>query len=413
MNKKIIMGLVAVVVIAGGVAGMSAFEAHVINVTAKIENALSVMPEEIAFGTVFPQEHLEKPLTISLSDSFKLEERVDDVKYTIKQKPKVKGDPYEMITPSGYLEPLPAHKYCLDEGMVLALDSERMANLDDPFYNYCYPILCGQLSKTPDLTPENDGPTVLSPHDWTGIPTWGYLAKSAQDLEDIWTIDLTVPGFKGMVDQIYTEDVYGNLLPRELEHQVFGCDLWIEVEEISKTDRPEPEPRHISLENKTADTWQVISDDQTWGDIDYNHNDTSLKGSVTGFGLDPNSPYQITLNGPGDCTDTDNGLAGVGPTLFDSGYWNNNVNLESTCGDPGEGVYNMDLISNWYTVWTDANGNFVHNFDIALPAGPYSGIKVLVKKMLNPFVTPWADFGTGYPTFNLYETAAISFTIVP
>ena len=72
----------------------------------------------------------------------------------------------------------------------------------------------------------------------------------------------------------------------------------------------------------------------------------------------------------------------------------------------------MNLVSNWYTVWTDGNGDFTHNFDIALPVGSYSGVKVLVKKMLQPFLSPWADTGTGYPMFNLYETASISFDIV-
>lgn len=70
MKKKIILGLIAVVAIAGGVAGMSAFEAHVVNVTATIENALSVIPEEIMFGTVFPQEALDKTLRVALSGSF-------------------------------------------------------------------------------------------------------------------------------------------------------------------------------------------------------------------------------------------------------------------------------------------------------------------------------------------------------
>ena len=420
MKKKILLGLLAVAVVAGGVAGLAAYEAHIINVTAKIENALSVSPDEIAFGTVFPQEHLERPLTIALSSSFLVEDRVDDVHYVIKQKPKVRpneqynpdGDPYAIISPAGYGQDVVAHVYCLDEG--LALTPKRAADLSDVYYQYCYPILCGQLSKTPDLAPANDSEPVPSPHDWkdANIQAWGNLVKSDQDIEDTWIIDLTVPGFQGMVDQVYTEEVYGYLLPAELEHQTFGCDLWIEVDSISLTDRPNPTPMHISLENKT-DQWEIISNDQTWGDIDYFSNVTSFNGVITGQGLSPNAPYQITLNGPGTCTFTDDGLAGVGPDAFSSGYWNNNTNLEPTCGAPGEGVYNMDLVSNWYTVWTDGNGDFTHNFDFALPVGNYSGVKVLVKKMLNPFVTPWADTGAGYPSFNLYETQAIDFIIVP
>jgi len=59
-KKKILFALGAVIAIAGGIAAMSAYEAHVINVTAHIENALSVTPEEMIFGTVFPQEYLER-----------------------------------------------------------------------------------------------------------------------------------------------------------------------------------------------------------------------------------------------------------------------------------------------------------------------------------------------------------------
>ena len=88
MKKKILLALVAAVAVVGGVAGMSAYEAHVINVTAHIENALYVHPDEIAFGTVFPQEYVERDFTVELSTSFQAAGRVDDVEYVIKQKPK-------------------------------------------------------------------------------------------------------------------------------------------------------------------------------------------------------------------------------------------------------------------------------------------------------------------------------------
>src|SRR3990170_975674 len=88
MKKKIVLASVTLAAVAGGVAGLSAFEAHVINVTAKIENALQVNTDDIDFGTVFPQEELYENLEISLSESFVAEDRVDDVEYIIRQKPK-------------------------------------------------------------------------------------------------------------------------------------------------------------------------------------------------------------------------------------------------------------------------------------------------------------------------------------
>ena len=387
MTKKIILGLVAVVVVVGGVAAMSAYEAHVINVTAKIENALSVVTDPIQFGTVFPQEKLYKNLIVQLSGSFLTADRVDDVEYVIKQKPKPR----------------------MPEDAVYCHENSPMdpSNPDDDYYNFCYPVLCEYLSKTPDDDVPND--TGLSAFHSMGRMAYGYLSKADNDQVDNWIIDLDVPCFEGQCAQDW--DHQGWELPARLESEVFGCDLWIEVTGISLPGEINPEIRHISLENKT-DQWQIISDDLTWGDIDYSHNDTSFNGVVTGQGLDPDSPYQITLNGPGGCTVTDHGLAGVGPNAFSSGYWNNGVNLESTCGAPGEGVYNMDLVTDWYTVMTDSNGDFTHNFDIALPAGSYSGVKVLVKKMLTPHASPWADTGIGYPMFNLYETAPISFTVL-
>lgn len=175
---------------------------------------------------------------------------------------------------------------------------------------------------------------------------------------------------------------------------------------------PQVESLHISLENKAAGSWQIIADDNTYGDIQYSSNDTTFHGTVTGTGLVAGGKYQITLNGPGACTFTDNGFAGKGPNAFSSGYWNNGTGLESTCSTPGEGVYNMDLIGDHYTFIADGSGAFTHNFSFSLPVGNYSGVKVLVKKMLNTHVSPWADTGAGYPTFNLYETAPISFTVL-
>ena len=88
MLKKLALGASAVALALASVPMFAAFEAHVINVTARIENALTVPISEIAYGTVFPQEELDRLFDISLSRSFLTEDRVDDVKYIIRQKPK-------------------------------------------------------------------------------------------------------------------------------------------------------------------------------------------------------------------------------------------------------------------------------------------------------------------------------------
>src|SRR5579862_9549820 len=92
--KKILvrggMVLGTVAIIAAGAAGFAAFEAHVVNVTATIENALTVPVEQsgLTFGEMFPEEVATTTLPISLSASFLATSRVDDVEYIIRQKPK-------------------------------------------------------------------------------------------------------------------------------------------------------------------------------------------------------------------------------------------------------------------------------------------------------------------------------------
>ena len=147
MSRKILISLLSVAVIAAGVAAVSAFEAHIINVTAHIENALKVLPKEIKFGTVFPQEYLEEKLTIELSDSFKAAERVDDVEYKIVQK----------------LKPCPVHKEpCGTACEMLVPDDPTCVpdTTDQTPHNptgWHYLSLCKFLSKTPEVEKGDSG----------------------------------------------------------------------------------------------------------------------------------------------------------------------------------------------------------------------------------------------------------------
>ncbi len=60
------------------------------------------------------------------------------------------------------------------------------------------------------------------------MQAWGMLSKLADDLVDIWTIDLEVPCFIGQC-------VQGEVgwLPPAWNGEQFGCDLWIEATNIS------------------------------------------------------------------------------------------------------------------------------------------------------------------------------------
>jgi len=221
--KKITLFLVAAVVVVGGVAVFSAFEAHIINVTAHIENALTVTPKEIKFGTVFPQEYVEEKLTIALSDSFKAEPRVDDVKYKIVQK----------------LKPCPLQEGTIEPVDPTCVQDAAEATPENPT-GWHYLSLCRFLSKLPNEQEAGD----------TGVPSYfhqdaagnfcleptseialGSLSKLATDISDKWTIDLKVPPVAGYIGQDWPASCADWVV--ESNDKTYGCDLWIEVTEIS------------------------------------------------------------------------------------------------------------------------------------------------------------------------------------
>jgi len=265
MKKLLAIGGALAVAVLAAPAFM-AFEAHVINVTATIENALGVSTNAIDFGTVFPQEHLDQPLEVRLSGSFLAEDRVDDVEYFIRQKPKcgvttLDGQtlvPDSTATGHIVLGNNPAtvdvtETYWIDCGVApVPVDSQHQYGV--------LPSLCEYISK--ESADENDGNTASFHKPWeimqgdnpatpaieTSWIKWtdtnGRLAKSEQDTVDNWTIDLAVPCFGGFCAQDWADFVHlvsedesidPNLYtqPIENEHKVFGCDLWVEVDGVT------------------------------------------------------------------------------------------------------------------------------------------------------------------------------------
>jgi len=230
MKKKILLSLAVAAVVVGGIAAFSAYEAHVINVTAHIENALTVNTTPIEFGTVFPQEYLERTFTVSLSDSFLGADRVDDVEYVIKQKPKCKLDP---IYSGGDL-PLYAAVNYWDH-----LCPVNYLKMED---------LCKFLSKTPvDSDGDTPYPSYYSnPNNIIGdyddecrsfdvsiADATGYLMKSLGDVSDTWIIDLKVPPVDGTIGQDWPLSCADWTVPAN--DVDYGCDLWVEVTGISET----------------------------------------------------------------------------------------------------------------------------------------------------------------------------------
>lgn len=264
MAKKLGLGLVALVAVAASVVGLSAFEAHVINVTAKIENALQVNTRPIDFGTVFPQEELDRRLEVTLSESFQDEPRVDDVEYILRQKPKcgVTTDNGTVLvgpTATGHVIVNTDGSVTIDCGPDPRKKDEAGNPLPPGSTWGVLPSLCPYLSKH-ELTEdgqetENDEslkafhkPYIVNPD---GSITWndtkGRLAKSAPDTSDVWNLDLKVPCFGDHCAQDWEAFVTGinasatpaeYVQPMTNEHKIFGCDLWIEVTHVSESEGP-------------------------------------------------------------------------------------------------------------------------------------------------------------------------------
>ncbi len=319
MNKKILLTAGAALAVVAGVVGMAAYEAHVINVTAHIENALAVHPEAVTFGTVFPQEYLERQFTVAMSTSFEAAGRVDDVEYIIKQKPKCKSDtatdpadpdyyapvgyathvcpegytameslcPFlskmtsdanDVSHPSYYTDPTPAEpnsgdEFCeqpvRDTGNVLNYNAARgWGGHSCPTGTYA--VGGGTIGATQPITAEGiaePGATIggetypafphyTFPADETGyVVQGGDIAQSLQiyvdcmaivpdatgrlqksdpaDLSDLWIVDLKVPPVDGFVGQ----DWPGSCPTVPHNDIDYGCDLWIEVTNISLPSR--------------------------------------------------------------------------------------------------------------------------------------------------------------------------------
>ena len=229
--KKILLGFGAVAVTLVVLPLFAAFEAHVVNVTATIENALLVHPESLEYGTVFPQEHLDSTFFITFSTSFSAtkQTRVGKVDYVIKQKPQ-----------------------CANQaGQLAQVGEDQTGAFVCPLGYTMRSNLCPYLSKHPDNIPAT-GPNghndtdVPAFHDPNATSSYAYgtmvkLPVSGNDTGDLWTVDLAVPCFTGSCSQdwpAFVHSINPNADPNQFmanpadEHKLFGCDLWVEVMKI-------------------------------------------------------------------------------------------------------------------------------------------------------------------------------------
>lgn len=274
--RKIFFGSLSLLGVLAILPLFAAFEAHVINVTATIENALAVTAAALDFGTVFPQEHLARQLDIALSGSFLAEPRVDDVSYFIRQKPKcavTSNDGVVLLDfPTATGEVIVNQENSTSNSITRIDCGPAPAGMPQEGGAKwgVLPSLCEYISKTGeeielgDVGDGKDGVLLSFHRPWrveNGQLVWndtsGYLAKSSRDFSDIWTIDLAVPCFGGACAQDWEDFVRRTnsdalpagqwVQPAGNEHKVFGCDLWVEVSGVSLADDEPPPAEPVTL----------------------------------------------------------------------------------------------------------------------------------------------------------------------
>jgi hypothetical protein len=217
--KKALLILSALLMVVSGVAAVSAYEAHIVNVTAHVENAL-VVPEEYVVGTVFPEEVVQWNICWALSESFIAQDRVEDVKYAL---------------------------FWEDKEIDWTKDPDACDPDDNDLYEPLWPYITLSTGDT------NDWVGTVAP--LPGAVAWGVLIN-VSDNTDCWHFRFDVPVFddwynpttdpkvpSGILDDTQycvVEETYtapdGTVITGDVPHADLGSDLKIQVYEYSYPD---------------------------------------------------------------------------------------------------------------------------------------------------------------------------------
>ncbi len=313
------------------IAGANTLQVGATGVT--IEEDLSVTPSVISFETVFPQEILERTLSIRLAQGFTSSwggdtcggsggegggasggnSSIPDPRSVWDRlrllgggssgtnAQGIQGNDQNATSNSGggqRCDPKKDVEYRITQRPKPRTEShiERAYCAEHPEdLTRCYPSLCPYLSKTPDGTPENDH-GVPSFHDSaaTSSVATGVLTKSGNDVEDKWTIDLHVPCYEGECAQDWARyvraanpdaDPAKYMLDPSLHGQTFGCDL---VVKVVKTNGGEEKPKPAKW---NLDFWKEHTEftSSVFG--------TKLNGSLT---VGSSTHTRVVTNDPGN-----------------------------------------------------------------------------------------------------------------
>ena len=221
------LGLAALLTLVSGVAMVSAYESHVVNVTAHVENALNVEPKIIEFGDVEPQQWLIEGFNVGISSSFSTQTRVSKIDYSI------------------------CAEWKVDEGRNFAWWNGTQWVVDSGFYNWMGYFTYVGIDTGPDplagdMTLVGDPPEELGVPAAPGTKAKCVLASSMplctpDNLSDNVTIGVDVPVYEGaytlQIPMPSGLDEPSWVIPTEHpaydeEYMEFGIDLIIQVTNI-------------------------------------------------------------------------------------------------------------------------------------------------------------------------------------
>ena len=207
--KRIIFLVAALLTVFSGIAAVTAYEGHVVDIKVHVENAIGVLTNEINLGTRFPQEYVETDLTWGMSNSFYAQSRLSGINYRL----------FFELKPIAGHTPVPAPTYLTDYYMPL-----------NPFMTLSATGITLELPAVYRVKPSTTVPTPVG----SGVLYWttGHIDEN---LCDTIRFHVDIPVFEGYYNAL-TDTAYKPAEWRfvQLEDNIVG-DLAEEFVLVSET----------------------------------------------------------------------------------------------------------------------------------------------------------------------------------
>jgi hypothetical protein len=193
--KRIIFLVAALLTVFSGIAAVTAYEGHQVDVKAHVENALMVNTAEVDFGTTFPEEVIEAQFYVGLSESFRTQLGYSSVQYKMYWEPKSTiGHTVGIddIGNDGFFIPIWPHIAVQNDGVdfprtayvnkgngimeIGAGDLNKSDTCDTIHFLFTPPVFQGWYNAATDALNGNPVPVVLGPdYFYTTVETFACL----------------------------------------------------------------------------------------------------------------------------------------------------------------------------------------------------------------------------------------------